>query len=170
MTLNLSKSVNCRRFAIRSLFFAQAPSAHFESISAFSHALATGPLPAPRGNLGITSAVRDISDKGAAWRGTTLSLFDDGPWTRTYIASRISPGKRYSRRKIKCTTNPLMIDYFHYNSKPIAIWPCTQKSDSSNFDQLPGRSCDICVAHICLQWIYQLVLFWQLGTGICSCI
>jgi hypothetical protein len=58
MTLNLSKSV---RFFLRSccsLFFAQLLSAHFWSISCFSHNRLTGPVPAARGSFGITKGVR----------------------------------------------------------------------------------------------------------------
>lgn len=58
ITLNLSKSV---RFFLRSccsLFFAQLLSAHFWSISCFSHNRLTGPVPADRGSFGMTKGVR----------------------------------------------------------------------------------------------------------------
>ena len=58
ITLNLSKSVNARRFSRCDLRFAHELFSHCDSISFFSHALATAPRPAHRGNFGMTMSVR----------------------------------------------------------------------------------------------------------------
>lgn len=84
MTLNRSKSV---RFFLRSccsLFLAHDDSAHFESISFFSHSFLTGPVPAAFGRLGITHGVRETALVATACRGTTASSFVEGPSTRIW--------------------------------------------------------------------------------------
>ena len=56
----------------------------------FDHALATTPVPAARGSLGMTIGVRMMFAKEMAWRGTAAFSLDDGPSTRAYnIISKI---------------------------------------------------------------------------------
>lgn len=83
-TLNLSKSESPRLFSLCSRRFAHALSDHFSSTPSFSHAFATGPLPAARGNLGMTRGVTMRFDREIAWRGTEAFSFVEGPSTRAY--------------------------------------------------------------------------------------
>lgn len=81
-TLNRSKSVRFFRRSCCSRFLAQLDSAHFLSISCFSHSFFTGPVPAALGRLGMTQGVRETPLVGTACRGTTEPSFDEGPSTR----------------------------------------------------------------------------------------
>ena len=80
-TLNRSKSERLCLFSLCSRLFAHALSFHFFSTSVFSHAFATAPLPAARGNfamtIGVTMRLFNVTD----WRGTSAFSFFDGPST-----------------------------------------------------------------------------------------
>ena len=80
-TLNLSKSLRFLLFSLCSLRLAHALSAHFWSTPSFSHALATAPLPAALGSLGMTIGVRMRLLRGADWRGTAGRVLE-GPSMR----------------------------------------------------------------------------------------
>jgi len=90
MTLNLSKSVRDRRRSCCSCFFAQLPAFHFESISAFSHALLTAPVRAPRGSFSMTRGVRRVLEKETVVRAVASLGSAEGPSTRACNASQFS--------------------------------------------------------------------------------
>lgn len=94
MTLNRSKSVRFLRLSCCSRFFAHDDSIHFLSISFFSHAFLTAPVPAALGRLGMTQGVRDNVLVAMACRGTIASSFVEGPSIRTcsrFISQSVLP-------------------------------------------------------------------------------
>jgi hypothetical protein len=102
MTLNRSKSFSAFRLSIDARDLAKALSFHFFSTLSLAHLPFSAACPMPSGSLSMTMWVRAMFERGAAWRGTSLPFWLDGPSTSTFyrqlFASRT--GGRLSIRRL----------------------------------------------------------------------